>query len=124
MPPVQNLARGIALLFVPGIVLATAWGSLIAGLAWILADGIGAGQALRVVGGGLIVLIALPVSTAAMARNRTRHEKQAALSAEVLSTVLALARIPGGPRLMLVPAAVLLALLALCALRLATGGAP
>lgn len=120
MTGLQGVVRSAVLTLVLMIVLVTAWVCVIAGLVWMLAGRVGAGPALLWVSGGLIALIVLPLTVAAMTQAPDRTRPSAKASARVLRGVMAVAGLPGGPRLLLMMVSALFGLLALVALLVAT----
>lgn len=120
MTGLQGVVRSAVLTLVLMIVLVTAWVCVIAGLVWMLAGRVGAGPALLWVSGGLIALIVLPLTVAAMTQAPDRTRPSAKASAGVLRGVMAVAGLPGGPRLLLMMVSALFGLLALVALLVAT----
>lgn len=120
MPGLQGIVRSAVLTLFLTVVIVTGWACVIAGLVWMLAGRIGAGPALLAVGGGLIALILLPLSAAVMTRAPDRTRAKAKVSTDVLRGVMAVAGMPGGPRLLLMMVSALFGLLALVALLVAT----
>lgn len=117
----RGVARSLAVALVLLALAVTGWVCLVAGIVLLLADRIGAGPALIVVAGALLVLVALPVAAGAMRGGG--HGPSRGLAAEgALRTGLAVIGMPGGWRVLAGLAGLVLAGLATGALWLALRG--